>query len=345
FHTAALTPSSPTRRTPAGRGRAGGRRGGGRAAADAAEWAALERHRAFRRHPGLRGWLAREQSTGLARRVAGGPPFVLLASALEAVAALPADPPVTLARFAAGLRLGPASASGDPHALDRGTPLDGTVRRALAWLDDDGDAPGGAEARRDRYDRWGVICDELSSTVLCAGLRPPGASPLEAGLRAAAEAGEPRVLTLRELRGRDVLVIGPTVFVCENPDVVAAAADELGASCPPLVCTEGWPSAAVLRLLRAVVAGGASARHHGDMDADGLRIVAHLLAVTGGTAWRMSAADHAAHRDQGAPVDRLPSDDVPPSLSGVARAIRESRRAVREEQTIRTLLWDLDGTS
>lgn len=311
------------------------------AATTAAGWAALERHPALRRHPALSDWLARENAGGIARRVAGGPPFVLLASALEALAALPADPPVSLARFAAGLRSGPSSAGGDPHALDRGSALDGTVRRALALLDGDDDPATGAEARRERYDRWGIVCDALSSTVLCAGLRPEGDSPLDVGLSAAADVGEPRVLTLRELAGRDRLSVGSVVFVCENPDVVAAAADELGSTCPPLVCTEGWPSAAALRLLRAVVAGGASARHHGDMDADGLRIVARLLDVTGGTPWRMSAADHAAHAADGAPVDRLPSAGLPADLVGVAEAIATTRRAVREEQTIQVLLADL----
>ena len=32
-----------------------------------------------------------------------------------------------------------------------------------------------------------------------------------------------------------------TVFVCENPSVVAAAADRLGRRCRPLLCTEGSP--------------------------------------------------------------------------------------------------------
>lgn len=310
-------------------------------AATLAGWAALERHPALGRHPGLAAWLARERSTGVARRVAAGPPFDLVATALGAVGRLPADPPVSLARFAAGLRTGPTADGGDPHALDRGTPLDSTVRRALAWLDGDEDPPVGAEARRERYDRWGVVCDELSSTVLCAGLRPSGTTPLDTGLRAAAEAGEPRVVTLRELGGRRRLEIGPVVFVCENPDVVAAAADELGASCPPLICTEGWPSAAALRLLRAAVDGGAVARHHGDMDADGLRIIARLLAVTGGMPWRMTPADYDAHAADGAPVDRLPSGDLPRALADVATAICRSRRAVREEQTVPTLLADL----
>lgn len=89
---------------------------------------------------------------------------------------------------------------------------------------------------------------------------------MAAALRASASHGEPRVVTLRELRGVEVLAVGDEAFCCENPDVVAAAADALGPACPPLVCTGGWSSTAGLRLLRALVAGGATVHHHGDMD-------------------------------------------------------------------------------
>jgi hypothetical protein len=56
------------------------------------------------------------------------------------------------------------------------------------------------------------------------------------------------VLTLRELGAVTSLACGPLAFTCENPDVIAAVADALGPACPPLVCSEGWPSTACLRL-------------------------------------------------------------------------------------------------
>ena len=157
-----------------------------------------------------------------------GDPFVVLREALALLMVLPAEPPQTLARFAA------ARCGGDPHALDRDRPLDAVLRRALAALDaEPGADTAGAEARRARYDRWGLGCDELSSTVLCAGLRPcEVGSPLSAALRASASGGEPRVVTLRELRGIELLACGPIVWTCENPDVVAAAADALGTCLP-----------------------------------------------------------------------------------------------------------------
>jgi len=301
-------------------------------------WTALAGHRALRRHLALAGWLERERRSGAATRAGDGVPFALLDAALDVLAVLPADPPQTLARFAARHR------GGDPHALDRGRPLDAAVRRALAHLDGDG-APGdGAEARRERYDRWGLGCDELSSTVLCLGLRPAGRWPLAAALRAAAAAGEPRIVTLRELRGVEVLTCGPVAFCCENPAVVAAAADALSSRCPPLVCTAGWPSTASLRLLRAVVAGGAALRLHGDMDVEGLRIVQRIGDLTGGQPWRMSAADHARHAAAGEPGAAMAASTVGAlgrELREVAAAMAASDRFVREELVLDELLADL----
>ncbi|MDP1846842.1 MAG: TIGR02679 family protein [Solirubrobacteraceae bacterium] len=283
-------------------------------------WDALYSHVALDRHPALGDWLKRERSTGAAVRA--GDPFGLLCSALDVLAALPAEPPQTLARFAA------AHCQGDPHALDRDRPLDATVRRALAALDGETEPRRGAEARRVRYDRWGLGCDELSSTVLCLGVWPGSA--------------DPRVLTLRELREVERLSCGPVVFTCENPDVVAAAADALGAGCAPLICTGGWSSTACLRLLRATIAGGAEPRHHGDMDPEGLRILDRLIAATGGTLWRMAPEDYRARAGGGQPLGRRAILPVRhPLLSELASAITEVGRIVQEEQTLDELVGDL----
>jgi len=61
--------------------------------------------------------------------------------------------------------------------------------------------------------------------------------------------------------------------VCENPPVVEAAADALGAACPPLVCTDGVPTAAVLELLDRLVASGCDLWVRADFDAAGQTIV------------------------------------------------------------------------
>lgn len=62
---------------------------------------------------------------------------------------------------------------GDSHALDDGTRLSTIVLRALATLHDTA-SPQSAADRRALWSCAGVADDELSATVLAAGLRPSG---------------------------------------------------------------------------------------------------------------------------------------------------------------------------
>ena len=64
--------------------------------------------------------------------------------------------------------------------------------------------------------------------------------------------GQPKRLTLRHIATEKMSFTASTVFVCENPVVVAEAADVLGVSAPPIVCTEGIPNTAALLLLAHV---------------------------------------------------------------------------------------------
>ena len=71
--------------------------------------------------------------------------------------------------------------------------------------------------------------------------------------------GEPGYLSLHALLRAPPLwdVAGRAVFVCENPDLVAIAADALGVECAPLACTDGMPAAAQRTLLMQLSAAGA----------------------------------------------------------------------------------------
>jgi len=196
---------------------------------------------------------------------------------------------------AAPLRLAviAATLTGDAHALDRSRVLGRAVARFLAlraafasghW-DVDGDPIATADQWRDAWGNAGVACDAVSARVLVLNLPLAGTAPA-VGICAAAR-GEPVWLSLRSLAG-DVSIAQPAdVYVCENPTVVEAAADRLGARSRPLVCTYGRPDAAALALLRAL---GRSARLflHADGDAAGWSIVDGLLAeLPGAVRWRM----------------------------------------------------------
>ena len=160
--------------------------------------------------------------------------------------------------------------TGSPHALDEGTRLGNLVLRALAEIFDTS-VPATAYDKRMVWERAGVAVDELSSVVLAAGLRVPGRGIACEIARACADAGHVAALTLAQLRATVWDSAPGQVWIVENPSVLAMAVDRFGATCPPLVCTSGWPNTAVMMLLRGFADLGSDLRYHGDFDGEGLQ--------------------------------------------------------------------------
>ncbi|MFD6095526.1 TIGR02679 family protein [Nocardiopsis flavescens] len=239
--------------------------------------------------PLLAGWCARVRRDGRVRRMAPDTEEAasLVAAVARVVAALPAEG-VALSHLAARVL-------GDAHALDDDRSAATLVLGAARVL---GGSPEGSGAawRRGVWASVGVLKDELSSTVLVLNL--PGAPATATGraLSALAGAGQPAVLTLRQLVAEpgSVRWAAERVSVCENPAVVAAAADRWGAACAPLVCLQGEPSAAALTLLRGAADGGAALRLHADFDPGGVRIAATVAGRVPWEPWRFTAADYEA---------------------------------------------------
>jgi uncharacterized protein (TIGR02679 family) len=302
-------------------------------------WAvALEACRAAGRED-LCAWLERLRAGGGLTRAAGAAgaePGVLLEAAVTVARALPANGEL-LAVFA-------ARTAGDPHALDAGTPLGGLVLQAAAAVTGTDEAPTSAAGRRGLWHEVGIDCDALSSDVLVLGVRPSSPGWVGEQLRDSANAGEPRRLTLREVRRAGLRVeTGTLVHVCENPSIVEAAADALGRQCAALVCVEGVPSTAALELLRDLAAGGARLLAHADFDWSGLRIVGLLAAVVGAQPWRMAAADYrgALHCSPGGPaLGRARALSAAWDVELVP-AMEEGGQAVLEEHVLAVLLDDL----
>jgi uncharacterized protein (TIGR02679 family) len=294
-------------------------------------------------------WLARLRGSGAVKRTEPNPDAALtllqrLATVLEA---LPADGE-PLARFAARV-------AGGAHALDDGRPLAtlalGAVR-ALARLDTPGPDESQAEARREAWAGVGLLCDELSSAVLALGL--PGERESASGriLDVAWESAQPVWLTLRQLV-RDMPrwesasrrgISGRMVYICENPAVLALAADRLGSECAPLVCTGGQPGAAAMHLLRALAGAGARLVHHGDFDWGGVRIGNVLHARLPVSPWRFGAEQYMqatasapfSQALSGAPVEASWDPDL-------GAAMRRVGRRIEEELVVEGLLADLAG--
>lgn len=256
-----------------------------------------------------------------------------LEDVLRVLRALPADG-VPLAGFADDLLE-------DPHALDRGRSRAAIVLDAIALAT--GERPvaaGAAEATRRLWEAVGVAPDPLSSSVLVLGLAAPAPAPLGSWLAAATAAGEPVVLTLAQLRRWPLppLARDAVVHIFENPSLVAEAARG-GWFGPPLVCSSGRPTVAVVTLLRQLSAGGCALRQHADFDPAGLAITGWLAQHAGTTPWRMSAFDYltavAARRRTTSMIPAVPDTPWDPDLSD---AMRKTSCVVYEEELRSDLL-------
>jgi uncharacterized protein (TIGR02679 family) len=308
-----------------------------RDAADAAWAAALApAEQAAERRPALAQWVEWLRATGLLRRLAGGDPEAarrLAAQAVSVLDRLPADgQPLPVL----------AAAVSDGHVLDANRPLATLVLRAAA--DIGGVAPGGAGAewRRTVWASVGVLDGELTNPVLALNL--PGDPETATGrtLGIGAEAGQPLHLTARQLirDPPELPVRGRTVFVCENPSVVAAAANRLGAGSAPLVCANAHPGAAGTLLLRQLAGAGARLCYHGDFDWPGITIANGIIARFAAAPWRLDAGCYRSAAARGGP--RLRGSPVTatwePPLTEAMLALGVK---VEEERVLDDLLVDL----
>lgn len=306
--------------------------------ADAERWhSVFETARARATAVGLEPWLASLETSGKLKRSAARDPeraTQLLDQALGVLEQLPAR----------GIGRGTLAARvlHDAHGLDPGRPVAGLVRSALASrFRDDGEA--GPDGERALWARAGVLVGgDITSTVLTLDLQAEDDSPTSTMVNALAAAGEPAYLTLRQLvRDRPRWAVsGRDIFICENPAVVAEAAERLGNRSAPLIATLGRPRAAALTLLAQLQEAGARLHYRGDLDWSGIAIANDLIRRFGARPWRLGVDTLAACRDlpgsplQGRPVAACWDDRL-------ATALAERGSALQEEQLIEQLLADL----
>jgi uncharacterized protein (TIGR02679 family) len=304
-------------------------------------WAMAASHPAVAARPDLLPWLAELRASGLLFRLARlasiGDERQLLEQALAVLGALPR---------AQGeeVRL-PVLASevlGHSHALDAGRPVATLVLRALALLADR-PPPASACERRELWEGAGVITDDLSCDVLALGLAPAGGGAVGDGLRAFAAAGEPARITLRQLATRDLeFPADLRVRVCENPVVVAAAADHWGPASAPLVCLEGFANHAGRKLLAGLARQGATIAYHGDFDWAGLAIANSLRETVPFAPWRFAAADYRAALAGGGERPLLRGKAVAAQWDAdLGPTMADAGVAIEEEAVLGLLLADL----
>ena len=325
-------------------------------AAAQASWSAVVANCA---HPALAEYLRRPTALGLLKRLARQD-AAAAAHLLDAAAAVLRRLPASgLARAQLA-----AETLGNAHALDNGQAAATLVLAARRQIekglpgadipadrlddrldekrddrpDDTPDNPP-EERARDVWARAGVLVNELARPALLLNL------PVQAGEGHVCVAGEPAYLSLRRLLRTPPrwAVAGQTIFVCENPNLLAIAADRLGGDCAPLACTEGMPAAAQRTLLSQLAQAGARLRYHGDFDWPGLRIANHVMRIWGAQAWRYSALDYEAAA-LGASHSRRDLADAHVAASwdsALAPAMRHHGLAIAEEAVAVSLLEDL----
>ncbi|WP_213954908.1 MULTISPECIES: TIGR02679 family protein [unclassified Variovorax] len=306
------------------------------------------------RDPRLQAWLQAGTAAGLLKRLSrqdADAADILLSQAGKVLGRMPATglPRSQLA----------AQVLGDAHALDAGRPVAALV--LAAWrhgeairdmpavdagdgdFDDTRDEPLGPaadERARDIWARAGVLVNELARPVLVLNLPVPVDLDTVPWLR-----GEPAYLSLRWLLRAAPRwdVADRTVFVCENPNLLAIAAEQLGTRCAPLICTDGMPAAAQRTLLQQLVRSGARLRYHGDFDWAGLRIANHVLRHAGAAPWRMGMADYETAARAAAPARHTLTGSETEAVWDVqlAPAMRRHGLAIAEEAVAESLFNDL----
>jgi uncharacterized protein (TIGR02679 family) len=242
-----------------------------------------------------------------------------------------------------------AETLGDAHALDTGRPAATLVLAAWRGYEagsDMGDPAEPAETLRDErlrdvWARAGVLVNELARPALLLNM------PVRASAPPLAAPGEPAYASLRLLLRAPPpwSVAGRAVHVCENPNLLAIAADQLGRRCAPMLCTDGMPAAAQRILLVQLAEAGATLLYHGDFDWAGLHIANHVFSAYGARPWRFGTEDYvAAVTRRSASGHRLIGPPVAASWDAVlASTMLSFDLAVPEEAVAGPLIRDLDA--
>jgi len=279
-------------------------------------------------------WLNAIRRDGTATRLIRQGQAELLGHAAAVLEHLPteSEPPIPVLSSLA------ATVTGDERALTDGQ-LASLVLRALA-IREGVQVPTTSQAARALWSAAGMVTNDLASQVLVLNVRA-GGEPVGRWLTEAADEGQPFRLTLGQLVNYSVLPWALDIYVCASSSLVRIAADELGAGCPALVCTEGEPSVACSRLLQAATSSGSTVHWHADFSWAGLRSTATAVRHLRAQPWRMTAEDYqtALSASSGDPLKGRPEPS--PWEPRLAEILQRSGRMVAEERVLTTLLSDL----
>lgn len=289
-------------------------------------------------------WLQRLWRSGLLARLSSDEARQLLTAAATTLGLLFGEPSTPWSRGELAERV-----TGTAHGLDDDTLLARLVLRGIALaLTGSPEPPADAPGRRALWEAAGVAGDTVATTVLTYGLRPLGDDWHSSALRQRADQHAETHLTLRDVRRLGRLRLAPqTVYVCENPRVLEAAADTLVPAA--VVCTSGNPTTVTLALLDALAAQDrVRLAYHGDFDWPGVTIADRVMRRVGADPWRFRSVDYdaavAEARVRGTPLPELSGAVVrTPWDPALATAMQRHGVVVHEESVVAVLVGDLAG--
>ncbi|WP_211257862.1 DUF2399 domain-containing protein [Lentzea albidocapillata] len=241
----------------------------------------------------------------------------------EVVAALPLDPPTSLAKLA-------HDSAGDPHYFD----LDRIAGARLVCAVAERSAvpePTRPDLVRALLAEVGILADRLSSTILLHQVRVVGDGPTDRRLR---DASTPIPVTLLDLTVHPPTFAVQTLTVVENPSVLEAAMERK--SPHAFACTSGQLGSVDHALLQLAADQGLTLRYAGDLDAAGLQIAQQVVTTYGATLVAMSAdVVRYAGADSSAVLFTSPpewiGDDLYDAIRATSRVVYQEHDAVLEQ--------------
>lgn len=211
-----------------------------------------------------------------------------------------------------------------------------------------------------------ILREDIMNYVTCFGLAAVGQEQELSYWQAAAQAGAPLNVPLREIvkvkqfypadlpaeQRRYSRQSGFRVFLVENSGVFSTLLDELAVTEQqvrvPLICLQGQLKLAAWTLLDCLVKSGAILYYSGDFDPEGLQIAEKLLLRYPGRVhlWRMNRAEYFEAKPS-VPLDqqrmnKLKSIQVP-ELACLAAAIADIGLTAYQEGLVEKLAEDLFG--
>ncbi|GCE30207.1 hypothetical protein KDA_56910 [Dictyobacter alpinus] len=273
--------------------------------------------------------------------------------------------------------------TGNPHYFDSNTAAGRIFFRALLDLTQRSEASNRADASLENddltthrmgreiseqqqqrllvYYEAGLLLDTISSTVTVFNLAY--AEDHTGHADALVQYAGKRLLTLslhQLLDWRRLHATTKKIYLFENPQVFEEIVESLAPTnvslfadhsppVPTLICTSGWPSIAVIRLLSLLTASSPDTNlyYSGDFDLQGLRIASHILTRYPGRSylWRFDPASYiSALHMQAAELDAsdiAALQTLPEIFTPLTTIMQERKQRAYQEGITQLLLMDI----